>query len=70
VVVYAKSKRQVKRINNELGIKHVGFFFGNDEGYGFNQFKEMYGAKQSKALPDASNATAIATHMNKELMNK
>jgi hypothetical protein len=64
------TRRQVKRINNELGIKHVGFFFGNDEGYGFAQFKEMYGAKQSKALADASNATAIATHMNKELMNK
>ena len=64
------TRRQVKRINNELGIKHVGFFFGNDEGYGFAQFKEMYGAKQSKALPDASNATAIATHMNRELMNK
>ena len=64
------TKRQVKRINNELGINHVGFFFGSDEGYGFSQFKEMYGVKQSKALPDASNATAIATHMNKELMNK
>ena len=66
----AHTKRQVKRINNELGINHVGFFFGSDEGYGFSQFKEMYGVKQSKALPDASNATAIATHMNKELMNK
>jgi hypothetical protein len=64
------TKQQVKRINNELGINHVGFFFGDPERYGFAQFKEMYGAKQSKALPDASNATAIATHMNKELMNK
>lgn len=64
------TKKQVKRINNELGINHVGFFFGDPERYGFGQFKEMYGAKQSKALPDASNATAIATHMNKELMNK
>jgi len=64
------TKRQVKRINNELGIQHVGFFFGDPDRYGFAQFKEMYGVKQSKALADASNATAIATHMNKELMNK
>ena len=64
------TKKQVKRINNELGIKHVGFFFGNDEGHGFNQFKTMYGSKESKALPNASNATAIATHLNKELMSK
>ena len=64
------TRKQVKRINNELGIKHVGFFFGDDKGRGFSQFKEMYGGKESKALPDASNATAIATHMNKELMNK
>ena len=64
------TRKQVKRINNELGIKHVGFFFGDDKGRGFEQFKAMYGGKESKALPDASNATAIATHMNKELMNK
>jgi len=64
------TKKQVKRINNELGIKHVGFFFGDPDRNGFFQFKEMYGVKQSKALPDASNAAAIATHLNKELMNK
>ena len=64
------TRKQVKRLNNELGIKHIGFFFGDPTRHGFNQFKEMYGSKESKALPDASNATAIATHMNKELMNK
>ena len=64
------TKKQVKRINNELGIKHVGFFFGDPDRSGFFQFKEMYGVKQSKALPNASNAAAIATHLNKELMNK
>ena len=64
------TRKQVKRLNNELGIKHIGFFFGDPTRYGFAQFKEMYGSKESKALPDASNATAIATHMNKELMNK
>lgn len=64
------TRKQVKRINNELGIKHVGFFFGEASGRGFEQFKTMYGGKESKALPNADNATAIATHMNKELMNK
>ena len=69
------TKNQVKRINNELGIKHVGFFFGEDDsnsGYysSFARFKQMYGASQSKAIADANNATQIAQHMNKELMQK
>jgi hypothetical protein len=69
------TKNQVKRINNELGIKHVGFFFGVDDsnnGYysAFARFKQMYGASQSKAIADANNATQIAQHMNKELMQK
>jgi len=64
------TKNQVKRINNELGIKHVGFFFGQDNYGSFDRFKQMYGASQSKALPDANNATQIAQHMNRELMSK
>lgn len=71
------TKNQVKRINNELGIKHVGFFFGKDDsaqpswyGSDFARFKQMYGASQSKAIADANNATQIAQHMNKELMQK
>jgi hypothetical protein len=72
------TKNQVKRINNELGIKHVGFFFGEDDsnsntsfwGSAFARFKQMYGASQSKAIADANNATQIAQHMNKELMQK
>ena len=69
------TKNQVKRINNELGIKHVGFFFGaDDSNYGgyspFARFKQMYGASQSKAIANANNATQIAQHMNKELMQK
>lgn len=62
--------RQVKRFKNELGIKHVGFFFGSKECGGFGHFKAMYGEKQSIAMPDASNAMQIAQHMNKELMSK
>ena len=62
--------KQVKRLNNELGIKHVGFFFGSDSSSGFHNFKQMYGTKQSIAMPNASNAMQIAQHMNKELMSK
>lgn len=62
--------RQVKRFKNELGIKHVGFFFGSKDCGGFGHFKAMYGDKQSIAMPDASNAMQIAQHMNKELMSK
>jgi hypothetical protein len=62
--------RQVKRFKNELGIKHVGFFFGTKDQGGFHHFKAMYGEKQSIAMPDASNAMQIAQHMNKELMSK
>ena len=64
------TKGIVRKINNDLAIKHVGFFFGEDNGYGFGNFKSMYGVKNSKALPDANNAMAIANHMNKELMTK
>jgi hypothetical protein len=64
------TKNQVKRINNELGIKHVGFFFGQDSYGSFDRFKQMYGMSQSKAIADANNATQIAQHMNKELMQK
>ena len=62
--------RQVKRFKNELGIKHVGFFFGSSDCGSFGYFKSMYGEKQSIAMPDASNAMQIAQHMNKELMSK
>lgn len=62
--------KQVKRLKNELGIKHVGFFFGSDNSNGFHNFKQMYGVKQSISMPDASNAMQIAQHMNKELMSK
>ena len=62
--------RQVKRFKNELGIKHVGFFFGSNDCGSFGLFKQMYGEKQSIAMPDASNAMQIAQHMNKELMSK
>lgn len=64
------TKRQVKRINNELGIQHVGFFFGSEGCSSFHRFQEMYGVGQSKAMPDANNATQIADHMNKKLMAK
>lgn len=64
------TRNVVKKINKELGIKHIGFFFGS-EGYGgFKRFQEMYGVAQSKALPDANNAMEIAAHMNRQLMSK
>ena len=62
------TRKQVKRINKELGINHVGFFFGR--GHGMNRFAEMYGVKESKQIEDANNAVQIAQHMNKELMSK
>ena len=64
------TRSQVNRINAELGIKHVGFFFGSTLGSSFNKFQQMYGVKQSIAIPDASNATLIAKHMNTQLMAK
>jgi len=61
---------QVRKINNELGIKHIGYFFGQENYGSYRNFKQMYGEKQSKCLPDASNAMQIADHMNKQLMSK
>lgn len=64
------TKNQVKRINNELGIKHAGYFFGGEGNSSYTRFTQMYGKTQSIAIPDASNATIIAAHMNKQLMQK
>ena len=65
------TRQQVKKLNNELGINHIGFFFGNEHNNAsYRRFTEMYGRKNSKALEDATNAMAIANHMNKELMTK
>ena len=64
------TRQQVKKINTELGINHIGFFFGKEEDRDYTSFTEMYGRKNSKALEDATNAMAIANHMNKELMTK
>lgn len=64
------TKNQVKRINNELGIKHAGYFFGGEGNSSYTRFTQMYGQTQSIAIPDASNATIIAAHMNKQLMQK
>ena len=66
----AHTRNQVQRINNELGVKHVGFFFGHTGGTDFKNFTQMYGTKQSIAIPDASNATQIAKHINTQLMTK
>ena len=64
------TNRIVKRINNELGIKHIGYFFGSAESGAFSNFRAMYGDKTSVAMPDASNAMQIADTMNKQLMSK
>lgn len=64
------TKKQVKKLNNELGIKSIGYFFGETNGYGWSRFQEMYGTATSKAIPDANNATQIADFMNKKLMSK
>jgi hypothetical protein len=64
------TKKQVRKLNNDLGIKSIGYFFGEDNGYGWSRFQEMYGVATSKAIPDASNATQIADFMNKKLMSK
>lgn len=64
------TNKQVKRMNNELGIKHIGYYFGSENTDGYRNFVEMYGAKESKAMADASNAMQIADHMNKQLMSK
>jgi len=60
----------MKRINNELGIKHIGYFFGSAEYGSFKTFQRMYGEKTSVAMPDASNAMQIADTMNRQLMSK
>ena len=63
------TRKQVKRMNNDLGIKHAGFFLG-DENYGaYERFKRMYGAKQTQAIKEANNAMIIAQHINKQLMS-
>jgi len=64
------TKGQVKRLKTELGINHIGFFFGSDQQYGFKQFQMMYGMKESIAIPNASNAMVIADFMNKQLMTR
>ena len=64
------TKKQVRKLNNDLGIKSIGYFFGSEAGYGWNRFQEMYGVATSKAIPDANNATQIADFMNKKLMSK
>jgi len=60
----------IKRMNNELGIKHIGYFFGSARSSSFDRFKEMYGHKTSIAMPDASNVMQIADTMNRQLMTK
>lgn len=62
------TRKQVKRINTELGIKHAGFFMGDELCDSYNRFKQMYGAKQTQALPNADNAMVIAQHINRQLM--
>ena len=62
--------RTMKRINTELGIKHIGYFFGSAEYGSFKTFQRMYGEKTSVAMPDASNAMQIADTMNRQLMSK
>ena len=64
------TKKQVRKLNNDLGIKSIGYFFGSEAGYGWNRFQDMYGVATSKAIPDANNATQIADFMNKKLMSK
>ena len=64
------TKKQVRKLNMDLGIKSIGYFFGSEAGYGWSRFQEMYGAATSKAIPDANNATQIADFMNKKLMSK
>ncbi len=64
------TRNQVNRINSELGINHAGFFFGSASHSSYTRFTQMYGAKQSVAIPDASNATQIAKHINTTLMTK
>ena len=62
--------RTMKRINTELGIKHIGYFFGSAQYGSFKTFQRMYGEKTSVAMPDASNAMQIADTMNRQLMSK
>jgi hypothetical protein len=62
------TRKQVTRMNNELQVKHAGFFFGGEGEGAYTRFKQMYGAKQSVAMPDANNAMHIAQHINKQLM--
>ena len=64
------TKKQVRKLNTDLGIKSIGYFFGSESGYGWGRFQDMYGVATSKAIPDANNATQIADFMNKKLMSK
>lgn len=62
--------KQIKRMNTELGIKHIGYFFGEASRSSYQTFQRMYGTKQSIAIPDANNAMQIAEHINRQLMSK
>ena len=62
------TRKQVDKLNKQLGIKHIGFFLGNLEYSSWRIFKEMYGVKQSMVgSPD--EVQGIAKHMNKVLLN-
>jgi hypothetical protein len=63
------TRKQVKRMNNDLGIKHAGFFLGDEQYGAYEKFKRMYGAKQTQAIKEANNAMIIAQHINKQLMS-
>ena len=63
------TRKQVKRMNNDLGIKHAGFFLGDEQYGAYERFKRMYGAKQTQAIKEANNAMIIAQHINKQLMS-
>ena len=55
--------------DNDLGIKHAGFFLGDEQYGSYERFKRMYGAKQTQAIKEANNAMIIAQHINKQLMS-
>lgn len=62
------TRKQVRKMNNELGIKHAGFFMGSQGSGPYRAFQQMYGAKQTMVMEDANNAMQIAQHINKQLM--
>ena len=62
------TRKQVRKMNNELGIKHAGFFMGSRDSRTYTAFQQMYGAKQTMVMEDANNAMQIAQHINKQLM--